>query len=151
MNIAISLNDININNIFFQDPIKNTIMNNSNFIRIIYSDELCSFNGICLAFNLPITHVDKCFTKYKCVFDIQENNMIIGMIVKMEQDIIAKYNVKNKQPVYRVCEQLKHGFIKVMNINMNNSSSSNKRFILKISGLWSNDIEYGLTYKFTQC
>ena len=157
MNIAIPVNQFNINNVFFQEAIKNTIMDDSNFIRIIYSDDICMFNGICLVFVLHITHVDKSFNKFKCNFDNMLSNNIIQTISKIEYDIISKYNANmkiNKQPVFRISDQIKNESIKVLSINNsinNNSSTHRATFMIKISGLWSNELEYGLTYKFTQC
>jgi len=149
MNLAIPITQFNINNVFFQDAIKNTIMDDSNFIRIIYSDDLCTFNGICLQFHLHITHMDKSFNKFKFTFDNALSNNLIQVISKLENDIITKYNINNKQPIFRISEQLKNGTIKVLNTT--NTTATIKTFIIKISGLWSNDLEYGLTYKFTQC
>lgn len=158
MNLAILTDQFNINNIFFQEPIKNTIMSDSNFIRIIYSDGLMMLNGICLEFTLPIIYVDKSFNKFKCNFDKQLNHTLIQSICKVEFDILAKCSEKNtnKNPIYRISDQLRNGLIKVINLstqNMTNSNSTNnnKKFIIKISGIWSNNFEYGLTYKFTQC
>ena len=157
MNIAIPVNQFNINNVFFQDAIKNTIMDDSNFIRIIYSDDICTFNGLCLEFNLHITNVDKSFNKIKFTFDNKLSNNIIQIISKIEYDIISKYDINNmnKEPVLRINDQLKHGIIKVLQPNkcqLNNINAIyNKKFIVKISGLWSNELEYGLTYKFIQC
>ena len=155
MNLAIPINQFNINSVFFQEAIKNTIMDDSNFIRIIYSNDICTFNGICLEFNLHITNVDKSFNKFKCMFDNVLSNNIIQSISKMEYDIISKYNINNtgKQPAFRISDQIKNGIIKVLSINNNNNNTvaHNATFMIKISGLWSNDLEYGLTYKFTQC
>ena len=155
MNIAIPVNQFNINNVFFQEAIKNTIMDDSNFIRIIYSDDICIFNGICLEFVLHITHVDKSFNKFKCNFDNMLSNNIIQTISKIEYDIISKYNMimnmnisMSKQPVFRISDQIKNESIKVLSIN---NSTHKATFMIKISGLWSNELEYGLTYKFTQC
>ena len=161
MNIAIPINQFNINNVFFQEAIKNTIMDDSNFIRIIYSDDICTFNGICLEFVLHITHVDKSFNKFKFNFDNLLSNNIIQTISKIEYDIISKYNI-SKHPVFRISDQIKNESIKVLsiktlNINNNNNSNINTSathkvsFMIKISGLWSNELDYGLTYKFTQC
>ena len=36
MYIVLELDDLNINNIFYQEKVKNTVMDNSNFLRIIY-------------------------------------------------------------------------------------------------------------------
>ena len=159
MNIAIPVNQFNINNVFFQEAIKNTIMDDSNFIRIIYSDDICMFNGICLEFVLHITHVDKSFNKFKCNFDNMLSNNIIQTISKIEYDIISKYNANmnmniSKQPVFRISDQIKNESIKVLSIkglSINSNSTHKATFMIKISGLWSNELEYGLTYKFTQC
>ena len=156
MNIAIPTDQFTINNIFFQEAIKNTIMTDSNFIRIIYSDELIMLNGVCLEFTLPIIYIDKSFNKFKCNFDKQLNHTLIQLICKAEYDILAKCSEKNinKIPIYRISDQLRNGIIKVMNLSTNSTNATNnvnKKFIIKISGIWSNDLEYGLTYKFTQC
>ena len=46
MNLILTINDVNIDKIYYFDPIHNTIMNNSKFIKIIYSDENIMLNGI---------------------------------------------------------------------------------------------------------
>ena len=56
-------------------------------------------------------------------------------------------NIKNKTPMFRISEQLKNSFIKVSIIN---TYLQNINFIIKISGIWYNEKEYGLTYKFIQ-
>ena len=171
MNIAIPTVQFNIHNIFFQEAIKNTIMPDSNFFRIIYSDALMMLNGICLEFTLPIMYIDKSFNKFKCNFDKQLNHTLIQTICKAEYDILTKCSEKNinKIPIYRISEQLRNGVIKVMNLSPTTNSTTinsttinsttinsttnnvNKKFIIKISGIWSNDFEYGLTYKFSHC
>ena len=155
MSLALPIHQFNINNIFFQEAIKNTIMSDSNFFRIIYSDALVMLNGICLEFTLPIIYIDKSFNKFKCIFDKQLNHTLIQAICKAEYDILAKCSEKNinKNPIYRLSNQLRNGVIKVLNLSSINNTTNNinKKFIIKISGIWSNDFEYGLTYKFTQC
>jgi len=147
MNIALPIEDFNINNVFFQEAIKNTILDNSSFIRVIYSNEYCMCNGICIKFNIPILNIDKSFNKYKCTFDIQDNTELIQRITNIENEIISKCNITNKTPMFRISEQLKNSFIKVSIIN---TYLQNINFIIKISGIWYNEKEYGLTYKFIQ-
>jgi hypothetical protein len=149
MALALPINQFNVNHVFFQDPVKNTIMNESSFIRTIYSNELCMLNGICLEFDLPITAVDKSFNKFKCTIDNKLGAMMVQTISQLERDILGKFAGEKKQPVFRVHEQLKNGMLKVLTIN--NTTTLLKTFVLKISGLWSNNTEYGLTYKFSQC
>jgi hypothetical protein len=147
MNIALPIEDFNINNVFFQEAIKNTILDNSSFIRVIYSNEYCMCNGICIKFNIPILNIDKSFNKYKCTFDIQHNTELIQRINNIENEILSKCNITNKTPMFRISEQLKNSFIKVSIIN---TYLQNINFIIKISGIWYNEKEYGLTYKFIQ-
>jgi hypothetical protein len=181
MNIALSLDKFDINNLFFLEAIKNTIMNDSSFIKVIYSNEVFILNGLCLEFTLPITHIDKTFNKYKCLFDYRENDSIFDILNSVEYQILSKCNLNSKKATFRVNEQLKNGFIKVPILNTNDNVQSpgsnipgsnipgsnipgsnipgsnipgsniqSVKFLLKISGVWLTDVEYGLTYKFTQ-
>ena len=54
MNLAIDLKDFDINSVFFQKPITNTVIDNSDFIRILYSNELMILNGIYIKIKLNI-------------------------------------------------------------------------------------------------
>ena len=69
MNIVKNINQYNENNIFFCEPIKNNIMNDGNFIRILYSTHNILLNGIYLLISLnndlePILlHTKKCFVE----------------------------------------------------------------------------------------
>jgi translation elongation factor EF-G len=117
MNIAVPINDFNINNVFFQDSIKNTIMDNSQFARVVYSNDFFIGNGIFIDFNIPILNIDKSFNKYKCIFDNQVNYNLIQMITKIEYELMSKCNIKDKIPMFRISEQLKNGYIKVAIIN----------------------------------
>ena len=46
MNVLIPMNDFDKNSIFYSEQVKNTIIENSYFVRIIYSTELMSLNNI---------------------------------------------------------------------------------------------------------
>ena len=46
MNIVKNIEQYEDNNIFFCEPIKNNIMNDGNFIRILYSNHNLVLNGI---------------------------------------------------------------------------------------------------------
>ena len=46
MNITETFNQHNINNIFLSEPIKNNIITNGTFIRILYSSQNVVLNGI---------------------------------------------------------------------------------------------------------
>jgi len=60
-------------------------------------------------------------------------------------DILKKYEIKNKIPQFKIYDQIKNGNIKIFSDITNKTSVS---FILKISGIWETQMNYGLTYKF---
>lgn len=145
MYLVLELDELNINNVFYNEKVKNTVMDNSNFSRVIYSNELFILNGIFVKFNLNLNAVEKSFNKYKCVFDIKTHNDIILKISTIEKNLIERHMLPNKTMVYRISEQLNNGFLKIFN---EAKCMENNEFILKIYGIWENEYEYGLTYKF---
>ena len=145
MYIVLELDELNINNIFYQEKVKNTVMDNSNFLRIIYSNELFILNGIFVRFNINLQTVEKSFNKYKCLFDIRFHSDIVSKISTIEKRILERQISTNKIPVYRISEQLNNGFLKIFN---EAECLEKNEFILKIYGIWENEFEYGLTYKF---
>ena len=87
MNIVTDINTFDSNNVYFLDSVKNTIMSDSNFIRIIYSNDLFMLNGIFLKINLKITNSDKYYNKYKYTFDYNINKSEIEKIILIEGDL----------------------------------------------------------------
>ena len=144
MNLVKKINQYNHNNLFFCEPIKNNIMNDGNFIRILYSNENIVLNGIYLLIDIYDIACEKYYNKYKCSFNILNNKDIIDNLKLIEEEILKKYNT-TKTPSYKIYEQVKCGYIKIFSdVGIKQSSS----FILKISGIWETQQNYGLTYKF---
>ena len=148
MNIVKKLDQYDEKCVFFCEPIKNNIMNDGNFIRILYSNELFVLNGIYLIFSINSMNVEKYYNKYKITFDKQANNDIIEQIRIIEENIIKKICIKNKTPQFKIYEQLKNGNIKIFFESKDDIFNINNSFLLKISGIWDTDISYGVTYKF---
>ena len=145
MYVVLELDDLNINNVFYQEKVKNTVMDNSNFLRVVYSNELFILNGIFVKFQLNLHTVEKSFNKYKCLFDTKHHSDIILKISTIEKSLMERHVFLNKTPVYRISEQLNNGFLKIFN---EADCMDKNEFILKIYGIWENECEYGLTYKF---
>ena len=145
MNIVKTFDQYNEDFVYFCDPIKNTIMNDGNFIRIIYSNQLFILNGIYLEVNLTHYNIEKYFNKYKCSFDILHHKDIIEKIKLVEEMLLRKINIKGKIPQFKIYEQLKVGNIKVFADNIEKLSNT---YLLKIAGVWETDMYYGVTYKF---
>lgn len=145
INLFTSLDNIETNNIFFQTPIKNTVIDNSLFIRIVYSTKDLVLNGMFMMVPLKICFVEKSYNKYKCSYNIGDNQHIISQIIALEKSILQKLNIQNKIMRFKISDQLKLGFIKLFS---NEPMKETNVIILKISGVWENEMEYGLTYKF---
>ena len=176
MLLILKINDISIKNIIFCEPINNTVIDNSKFIRFIYSDTYLSMNGIYLKSNLNMGGLEANFNKFKCYFNIEENRSVINKLNEIEANILSKYNTV-KSPSYKLKDSLSKGQLKIYNENYdrynksknlynkntedekkhedNQKHEDNKKtdksdpnIILKISGLWVDEFEYGLTFKF---
>jgi hypothetical protein len=152
MNLITYIDNYKEDYVYFSEPIYNTIINihNSKFIRILYSTKEVILNGIYIYIPLNDVIMEKYYNKYKCIFPINMNNKeIIDKIKLLEYNLLKKYKhlCNNKIPQYKICEQLRMGYIKIFN-NFNSKQNCNN-FLLKISGLWETNNEYGITFKFS--
>jgi len=145
MNIVKRIEQYDDNNLFFCEPIKNNVMNDGNFIRILYSTNNFTLNGIYLFITINDIICEKYYLKYKCTFNVFMHKDMIDNIKIIEEDILKKYEIPDKVAQFKIYEQLKNGNIKIFSDVINKSSCS---FILKISGIWETQLNYGLTYKF---
>jgi hypothetical protein len=145
MNIVKNIDQYNDDFVYFCDPIKNNIMNNGNFIRILYSTSLFVLNGIYLNIYINQLTIEKYFNKYKCAFDIGAHANLIQRIKTIEENILKKINILGKAPQYKIYEQISNGNIKIFSDNIDNITNN---FLLKIAGVWETEYHYGLTYKF---
>jgi hypothetical protein len=144
MNLLITPEQYNKDHVYFCEPIKNVIMN-GNFIRILYSNSLFTLNGIYLLFSIQYESVDKYFhNKYKFTFNPLSHQIFLNTIKSIEEELLHKINIRGKQPVYRMYEQIKNGTIKVFAV-----CQASGLFLFKIAGIWETSTEYGLTYKIS--
>uniref|UniRef100_A0A6C0KVZ0 Uncharacterized protein n=1 Tax=viral metagenome TaxID=1070528 RepID=A0A6C0KVZ0_9ZZZZ len=146
MNLIININQYDNNCVFFCEPIKNNIMNDGYFIRIIYSTSDFALNGITLLVHLNDVYCQKYYNKYKCTFNVSAHRNIIEQINAIEEKLLKSSNIKDKIPQYKIYEQLKNGNIKIFSDNI--EKMNNNLFMLKISGIWETETQYGVTYKF---
>jgi len=154
MFLTIGSSQFESNNIIINNKTKNNIMSNSDFYRILYSDDIVSMNGIFIHFFLKNINIDKYFNKVKCCFSNSlENNKTIKELLNIEKNTLEKlnYTMPYYKPVYRMQEQLHNHFIKIYNeshIKLGNHTEI--IFMLKISGIWSSEQSktYGITFRF---
>ena len=77
MNIAKKIEQYDNNSVILCDPIKNNIMTEGNFIRILYSTPNFTLNGIYIDIRIKCNTIDKYYNKYNCSFDISKYKEII--------------------------------------------------------------------------
>ena len=146
MNLIQNIDQFNENCIFFCDPIKNNIIGNGRFIRILYSNSIVTFNGIYLLIKFNDSIVEKFYNKYKCSFDIDNQNGLLEKIKNIEEKLLNKIEAPGKTKQYKIYELIKSGNIKIYSDEP--IPKYNQGFVLKISGLWENELQIGLTFKF---
>jgi hypothetical protein len=149
MNIVTTIDNYNTDCVFFSEPIKNTVISHSDFVRIIYSNDEVMLNGVYLYIYLSTINLEPYYNKYKCMFCKKQNAHIINQLEKIEKMILDKYKNTTKSPEYSIHNQIMNGYIKIFTSNLNKyKSNNNMQLILKISGLWENETNYGVTFKF---
>jgi hypothetical protein len=148
MNIIIEKNDFNPNYVFFQNSVKNIIMHDGNFTRIIYSNSLFILNSIIFTIDLHITHFEKYFNKYKYFFNCQYENTKreIEKIAIIEKQILDRIQFAGKTPIYKITQQLSYGNIKFYTDTILDNEYQN--IYIKLSGIWETEHEYGISFKF---
>ena len=148
MNIVLTDLQYNINNIYYGEPIQNTVMDNSKFIKILYSTEDIILNGIQYLLTFKNITKELYFKKVKISYDINSHISLFKRLAEIEQELLEKY-VCNKTPKKVLWSLFNEGYIKLFPNTENDINSNNNNFILKISGIWENTNEYGITYKIS--
>lgn len=146
MNIAIELDEFDETNVYFNKPVRNTVIDESNFLRLTYSNEMFSMNGIYLNVVIDVSNKEKHYNKYKCSFNLNKNYLVVHKLTQIEAKILKRIHLHGKNPVKKIRQQLNCGNIKLFTDNSLPSPANN--YTLKMSGIWETDTEYGITYKF---
>jgi hypothetical protein len=140
-------------NVFFLEPKKNIIMDGK-FTKIVYSDDLLIMNGIYLIVPFEDFYIEHNINKFSLKLNIHNptNINIINELINIEKNIVDYYNKLfecSKKPFALLKEQILNGNIKLYKEN-DNKNTHNTKIIIKISGVWENNDQIGLTYKFMQ-
>jgi hypothetical protein len=112
----------------------------------VYSTGLFSLNGLLVRFTLKGARTERYFAKHKCAFPIPDNRATIDALMAVEDAILRKSGVAGKRQVHKIREQLTSGAIKLFVVDKPGRVASD--FILKVSGVWETENEYGVTFKF---
>lgn len=172
-NVILHIDNIDFQNIYIMEPIKNTIIQDGEFRRIIYSSDYMTLNNITLHLKIPYAKIQKYYQKYKC-FLTDDLSKEVQFLIDLENHILHNTHHCFKHQKANLLEQVRNGFIKFFytdqegHNNNNNSVSNNNHSMentnknghiftqsesftlqIKISGIWETENEYGVTYKVT--
>jgi len=137
MNLVLEPNLYDVNSIYFYEPVKNTVMDESSFIRILYSNSDLILNGIYIKID-----IDKNIYSKKPIKPNIKNDDALAFVESMENLILHTYNPEKIQS-NKIKDQLVYLISKIHSAN--NSETS---YILKVSGIWETMNTIGLTFKF---
>jgi len=163
MNVVITLDEYKSTQVYFTEKRTNTHIANSIFNRITYSTHDFMMNGIYIQFELFIKQNEQNFNSniYNCHFDPQHdhNRAMLTVFHNLEGSILDKWMQLQHQtthtptvkptPNKEIIQQLRSGVISVWKHDMSiHDKPQFQDFIIKISGVWENEVGCGLTYKF---
>jgi hypothetical protein len=120
------------------------------YLRLVYSTPTFTMNGVHLCFTVTPICVEKCYNKYKIMFDKIAHKDVIDKLKYVEEDIIKQSGTERKDPHYKIYDQIKHGYFKLPTEEVILNTQSPITIMLKISGVWETDSHYGVTYKFSR-
>ena len=150
MNILmLPLNEVNEENIYFLDSKKNILMDGT-FTKLMFMNEWFTMNGIYITFPIYVQNIEKNPTmgqKHTVTFAVNAHLDLIEKIEVLERAILSRYGAyeNTKIPMYNINHSLRMGAFKIYKMIHKNTG-----FALKISGIWENAKNYGLSYKIVE-
>lgn len=155
MNVILDVYGFQLNNIIFLESKRNMIMDGT-FAKIIYSNQYFSLNSIYFDFTIEILSIEKQMNKFIMKYNPTSyaNNTLIQELSKIEYRIIEYYkqiNQINKRTNCILNKQLLTGNLKIYkDYNLSKVNKNPPQYIIKISGIWENNNEIGITYKIIE-
>lgn len=151
-----SIEELKIENLSFLDAKKNNIIE-GNFTKIIYNDEFITLNGIFIYVSTNVLEANRridddddvcCTTERELFFNLEYEMLIL---YKKVFDIEKNLNLSlRKQLLNNSFKIYKGTFIKNNKKQIYSSEKETRKtsIVLKISGIWENECEIGITFKF---
>jgi len=129
--------------IYLLNPVKNRILKNGYFIKLLHSTENLNMNGIYMEININDPRIENSYNKHKCLFSVDKNTILIEKCKEIENMILKKYKC-SKIKKNNIYNQLSNGVILLSYYYPIHKNT----YLLKISGIWETELEYGLSFKF---
>jgi hypothetical protein len=151
MRLILEIPKIKNHHVQYYEPILNTVLPDSTFVRTGYSNACFNTNDICVEVELYITKVEKYYNKHKYILDYSKNVKAINHLIHLEQLILSPMDIESVHKIYKLKQQLDEGVVYLYGIE-DTSIAYNQRgtrtFTIKISGIWISQTTMALTYKY---
>ena len=72
------LETISDQNVYLLNPVKNRILKNGYFIKLLHSTENLTMNGIYIEININEPRIENSYNKHKCLFSVDKNITLIN-------------------------------------------------------------------------
>lgn len=151
MNLILQTKDFDLTNIFFSDKKTNMIMDGV-FTKIIFSSKSIIMHGLYFDFPIKNALINKLQNKNILQLNIVNNREFLKKFIDIEEKILNYYNHYyncKKNIIYNLKNQINLGSLKYYS-SPNNNIYSNHSLYIKISGIWENNYEIGITFKIIE-
>jgi len=140
MILTIPFYEFNIDYVNFGFQIKNTTYKNYYYYNIIYSKPKFNLSNLYIKLDFNYYHIEY----DKITFNIKTHQTLIDTIRNIEINILDKIDLP-KRPVYKLFKQLQKGSFTFYSLENHHYTPY---ILIKLIGIWENENEYGLVYKF---
>lgn len=153
--ICENIENVDYNNIIINEPIKNSVLQYNYFYKLLYSTDIVVLSSVFIIFELNNIVMEN----DKVIFNKNSNNTdVFNKLIALEEYILNLIN-ESKTKLYKFKELYEHQYFKFSisddverfndynNIKLLEVKNNNKKFILKISGIWESKDNIGLTFK----
>ena len=155
MFLLLQPNDFNIKYIYFLEKKSNKLMEGF-FTKIIFTNSFMTMNGIFLKLVIQKSPLIQ-KTSYFLQFDPNCHKEVINRLSIIEKQLllyyITFYNIQ-KTPVYNLKNQLQNGSVKYYRPFYKEDTykiqSTVDSYYIKISGIWEDQYEIGITFKILE-
>lgn len=169
MNFILDKDSFYVENLYFSE-IKHNIIIDGKFTKLFYSTPFFLLNNIFIdlkivtkdlreinslyhnkyygSYSAYYNSISNNSGKYIMYFDMTENKETLEKMIEIEKNILDYYSLYrgiNKIPEYIFKNQIMNKNLKFYKNMYSDENSTN--FYLKISGIWENNSQIGITYK----
>ena len=90
MYIYSHIGNITENSVYLLNSVKNRILKNSYFIKLLFSNEILTINGIYIDIEIIDPRIETTFNKHRCHYSVAKNKTLIDKCKDIENMILKK-------------------------------------------------------------